>query len=295
MDTRHEIVLSNPDVDVRFYYSIDKGSFVTPHWHDSLEIVYVIRGSVTLILPFGKRQTATDGEFFLVNPRVIHSVLSEDNEALVLQIPQRLYTKLAPSVSSRHFVMDMHPDSPVEQTRLERMKKIFMDMYIVYHFHPEGYLLKFNSLLYDALYMLIHSYSEKIMPKEINRSDKYLQRMTKIIKYIDENHSNSITTSDIAKQMGYNADYIARFFHRYMNMSITDYIYEVRMGYVSRELQNSDKKIGDILEEHGCNNYRILSQKFKERYGCSFKEYRIQKRTEQSNLTEERKIYDATK
>ena len=39
---RHEIVTSNPDVDVRFYLSKDEGSYVSPHWHNSLEIVYVI-------------------------------------------------------------------------------------------------------------------------------------------------------------------------------------------------------------------------------------------------------------
>ena len=28
---RHEIVTSNPDVDVRFYLSKDEGSYVSPH------------------------------------------------------------------------------------------------------------------------------------------------------------------------------------------------------------------------------------------------------------------------
>ena len=90
---RHEIVTSNPDVDVRFYLSKDEGSYVSPHWHNSLEIVYVIKGKVVLNLPRGVKVTACDGEFFMANPREIHSVLSEKNEALVLQIPQRFYDK----------------------------------------------------------------------------------------------------------------------------------------------------------------------------------------------------------
>ena len=59
--TRHEMVISNPDVDVRFYLSKDEGSYVTPHWHDSLELVYVIKGCVTLNLPHGISQTAHFG------------------------------------------------------------------------------------------------------------------------------------------------------------------------------------------------------------------------------------------
>lgn len=44
--TRHEIVSSNQDVDVRFYMSVDEGSYVAPHWHNSLEIIYMLEGSM---------------------------------------------------------------------------------------------------------------------------------------------------------------------------------------------------------------------------------------------------------
>lgn len=104
---RHEIVTSNPDVDVRFYLSKDEGSYVSPHWHNSLEIVYVIKGKVVLNLPRGVKVTASDGEFFMANPREIHSVLAEKNEALVLQIPQRFYDKYVPSMHLRRFFVDM--------------------------------------------------------------------------------------------------------------------------------------------------------------------------------------------
>ena len=93
---RHEIVTSNPDVDVRFYYSRDEGSYVSPHWHNSLEIVYVIRGRVTLNLPRNVRVTAGDGEFFW-------------------QIPERSIrfwqrkTKHWCSRSPRNFMINMRP------------------------------------------------------------------------------------------------------------------------------------------------------------------------------------------
>ena len=45
-EVHHEIVASNQDVDVRFYLSVDQGSYVAPHWHDSLELVYMLEGSI---------------------------------------------------------------------------------------------------------------------------------------------------------------------------------------------------------------------------------------------------------
>ena len=54
-------------------------------------------------------------------------------------------------------------------------------MYIVYEIQPEGYLLKFNSLLYDLLYMLLHSYSEKTPGKEAVRNNKNREQIKSVI------------------------------------------------------------------------------------------------------------------
>ena len=56
---RHEIVSSNPDIDVRFYLSEDSGSYVAPHWHNSLELVYMIEGSMVTQFENNVRQTLT--------------------------------------------------------------------------------------------------------------------------------------------------------------------------------------------------------------------------------------------
>lgn len=70
--TRHEMVISNPDVDVRFYLSKDEGSYVTPHWHDSLELVYVIKGCVTLTFRMeSARQHTAMSSFLLIQERSI--------------------------------------------------------------------------------------------------------------------------------------------------------------------------------------------------------------------------------
>lgn len=273
-ETRHEIVTSNPDVEVRFYLSKDEGSYVSPHWHNSLEIVYVISGKVTLNLPQGVRHTACGGEFFLANPREIHSVLSEKNEALVLQIPQKFYEKYAPSMAQRKFAVNMQPANEVERTRLERLKKIFTDMYVVYDVHPEGYLLRFNSLLYELLFSLIHYHSEKIMQKDFERDNKYFSRLKEIMKYIDRHYAEPISIASIAKHFCYNPDYLARFFKRYMNCTVTDYIYSVRVACVHLDLVNTDLPIGEILETHGCTNHSLFMRYFRQQWGCTPKEHR---------------------
>lgn len=122
-DIRHEIVSSNPDIEVRFYLSEDNGSYVAPHWHNSLELVYMLEGSMVTQYENNVRQTIEPGEISVVNPRVIHSVTAQKNKALVLLIPSALLEKYIPASDFLEFRINMHPENPVEITRLERLKK----------------------------------------------------------------------------------------------------------------------------------------------------------------------------
>lgn len=272
---RHEIVSRNPDVEVRFYLSVDEGSYVTPHWHESIEMVYMIEGSMTVIYE-NQRQKLGPGEFIIVNSRMLHSILSTKNKALVLQIPKEVIKKYVPDIDSYMFKVDCHPANRVEQTKLERIKKIFTDMQVIYDVRPEGYLLKFNSLLYDLLFMLIHSYSYKFVQKNFDKEYQYLERLNGIMTYLKDHHKERVKISDLAENFGYNEDYLSRFFKRQTGMTVNEYLYAYRITKVHQDLMNTDKPINEIFEEHGCANYRVAMRVFKDLYGCTPKQKRKQ-------------------
>ncbi|MGN0593470.1 MAG: helix-turn-helix domain-containing protein [Ruminococcus sp.] len=271
-EIRHEIVSRNPDIEVRFYLSEDPGSYVTPHWHNSLELVYMIEGSMIIRYDNSRIQTLPAGEFSVVNPRVIHSVTAFQNRALVLQIPDTVLEKYIPEHHLIEFYVNMHPDTPVEITKLERLKKIFMDMYIVYDIRPDAYLLKFNSLLYDLLYTLVHSYSVKIPVKDMEKRKKSIGKVKEIMVYIEKNHSVKLTVEDIAEKFGYNPDYISRLFKKHIGLTMIQYLYEIRLSGIIRDLQETELHIHEIFERHGCTNYKYAMQLFKSRFGCTPKE-----------------------
>lgn len=272
---RHEIVSENPDIEVRFYLSVDEGGYVTPHWHNSLEIVYMLEGSITVTLE-NKKVTILPEEFIIINSRTVHTFTSQKNRALVLQIPSTVFEKYVRNIDLLYFNVDMHPTNEVEITKLNKIKKMFHDMYEVYDAKPEGYLLKFNSLLYDMLFTVIHSYSFKLAQKQINRNNKYLERLKKITTFLHTYHNEQITIHEIAYKFGYNQDYLSRFFKKYMGLTIIDYLYEIRINCVYKDLIDTDLSINEIFENHGCNNYRVAMKFFKERYGCTPKEKRKQ-------------------
>lgn len=270
---RHEIVSHNPDIDVRFYLSVDGGSYVPPHWHNSLELVYMLEGSMTVIYE-DKKVKINPTEISIVNPRVIHAVSAVKNKVLVLQIPNSIFEKYVPNYNLIRFNADINPKNAVDKTKLDRLKKIFYDMYIVYDVRPNAYLLRFNSLLYDLLYSLVHSYSYYVSEKAAEDENKKLCKIKDMMFYIEKNHKEKISTNNVASAFGYNSDYAARIFKEAIGMTMTQYLYEIRLNEVNNDLHFKNKTINDILEYHGCTNYKYFMKLFKERYGCTLKKKR---------------------
>ncbi len=272
----HEIVISNFYVDVRFYLSVDPGSYVPPHWHNSLEMVYMIEGNMVIQYEDGNKQNLPAGEFSIVNSHTIHSITAFPNKALLLQIPASFLEKYIPAYDLIEFHINMHPDNPAEITRLERLKKIFMDMYIIYDIRPDGYLLRFNSLLYDLIYTLVHSYSSRLIESEAARRNKPINQVKEIMRYIENNHNRKLTATEIAREFGYNPDYLACFFKKHIGMTPVNYLYEIRLAKIMHDLYKTDLPIHDIFEKHGCTNYKHIMKLFKKRYGCTPRAKRLE-------------------
>lgn len=269
----HEIVKNNPDIQVRFFLSEDKGSYIASHWHNSLEMVYMIEGSIKVRC--GEIETYLNpNEFNIVNAREIHSVLAKKNKAFVLQVPSQVLEKYIPDYDLIYFKVDMHPNTKKEEIRLQILKDLFWGLYTVYVQRPHAWLLKFNSHLYQLLYFLVQFYSMKFPKKEVLSNEKILNKLKKIMVYIEDNHEKTLSVQDIADRFGYHPDYLTRLFKKYLGMTTVDYLYEMRLKYIYNDLCETDLYVYEILERHGGSNYKLIMKKFKERYGCTPKEKR---------------------
>ena len=40
--TNYELIPLNDKTNVRFFTSVDQGSYIAPHWNDALEIIYIL-------------------------------------------------------------------------------------------------------------------------------------------------------------------------------------------------------------------------------------------------------------
>ena len=81
-----------------------------------------------------------------------------------------------------------------------------------------------------------------------------------IALYIAENFKSNISLKEIAKEKGYNYQYLSRTFNRYMNMNFKKMLNFYRIHQAFAMLQDTDLPISRIAFECGFKSIRSFNQ-----------------------------------
>lgn len=71
-DYRYEFVSPDEMLDIHLEFSIDSGSVVNKHYHDWIEIIYLVNGDLQVQINNQTREM-NKNEFIVINPMSIHS------------------------------------------------------------------------------------------------------------------------------------------------------------------------------------------------------------------------------
>lgn len=272
---RHEFIFPNEMWDILLEFRIDPGgSVINKHFHDWIEIVYLIRGDLEFQENNRSRQLK-ENEFMVVNPMNIHSTKCVDgNTAILLQIPVAFLEKFYPDIREYRFRVDWESDNPKIKTKLGEIRSTLQDLWITYQFQVEGYVFRCYSLIFELIYILVHSFSYKADSKEIRQTQRNMQRIQVIMDYVQQHYSEPISIKEIAGEVGLNEIYFSRFFKANMNLTFLEYLNMVRLEKIYLDILNTDRSIKDIQEEHGFYNDKVFRRMFREVYGLSPREAR---------------------
>ena len=88
---------------MRFYTSVDTGSYIASHWHDTVEIIYLLEGELMITVENSSFRISA-GQCVMITPNQIHSTLcTRPNRAIVFQIPVAFMEKFIPDVKQMQF------------------------------------------------------------------------------------------------------------------------------------------------------------------------------------------------
>ena len=255
MESNFEWITANGDIGIRFFHSIDDGGYSNPpHWHNDLEIIYLLEGRLKVRFgDGGERQIGAD-ELLVINSGTIHAVTAYPNQAIVLQVPYEMLLQYMEHYDQLYFVVDERSASEAEKQKLAEFKAVLREMDEVYGAQKEGYQLKFDSLLLEALYRLLVDYAVRIGKEHIPQNQKAVQQIREVMRYIEEHYAKQLTVAKVAEHFGYTPNYLSKLLKRYLGLTVYQYLYEIRLDRICRDLQHPEARIMELIAKHGCEN-----------------------------------------
>ena len=234
-----------------------------PHLHQTLELVYVMKGSLELGVGL-ELFHMEEGDIGLVFPDVNHhcQVFSEQySEVLYINIPTRTlgtYEELLKRKAPVYPVIK-YGELPSEiYPAIQSMKgSVPKNIWIV-----QAYL----QVIFARCIPLL-TLTEK---SQVGSNDLIYQT----VSYISANFRKSFLLEDMAKDLGVSKYVLSRVFSKTFHRNFNQYLNDARLGYAKQRLENTNDPITNICLDSGFESQRTFNRVFKEKYMVSPSEYR---------------------
>ena len=281
MEYRHEIINFGDRVPVRCF--IHQLGHSGRHWHDSLELLFVLTGSVTIIVD-GEKYVLDQDDVILINANSPHELSAGHCILAAVQIKLSLFDKGLLPEEPLYF--DCNSMTSTNSEGLLQIKKIVAQFVKTYAASDESRLYRAKALSYALLSELITYFKSDRSETRQLQARQQNERITRIVGYISEHYPENITLQQVAEQEYLSVPYLSRFFNKMMGMGFSAYLNQVRLTHAVSDLIATDRLIDHIAEGNGFPNTQSFVQLFKKQYGVLPSQYRRQKAQESAAPTE---------
>jgi len=219
------------DIENRISYRAYANSSVQLHYHRSIELVYVLKGSISVNC--GTAYTAEKDDIAFFPSGYPHSLTSiEPSHTITFMIPYSYFKDFAGGIP----IFAKLDDKPINRRILSFISEANRHI----RQQPNVFLKSYIDLI---LATITHNY----MP--ISCSEKCHSFIIPIISYINENYKEKITLEDISRHFGYSKHYFSRLFNKFIGCNLSTYINTLRSSAAKESFSSGKtKKTASILE-----------------------------------------------
>lgn len=270
----HEIIKKNPELNMRYNIITCANTYTAMHWHNSMEIIYVLTGSLHITIN-NEDYLLSDKDFIVIDRKTIHSTSCKKNASyLLIQIPYPFMAQYIPNVDSLRFPCIFSSNEKDNRDILNSMRNTLEELAYLCKHQYDGYSLRYFSLLFAFLDLLVTHYKAEASTKEIRQTEKYIERLSLITEYVQSHYHEQITLGEAAQVLSINPEYFARFFKKYMGITFLEYVYSIRLQSAHQDIINTDLSIQEIQIRNGFTSAKKFAKTFKEQYGQTPREAR---------------------
>ncbi len=248
------------------------------HWHDDLEFISVLSGSIDYNVN-GEILHLEAGQGIIVNARQLHYGFSAAHDECdfycVLLHPMLLCIS---QHIDREFVSPILADSSLPYVLLDSktgwQKEVLSDIESIYlHRDRSNAALYIQSIFY---HIWIALYENTLNAKCTKPQDRNLSVLKDMLVFVQGNYANKITLDEIAAAGNVSKSTCLTIFKKYLQDTPTNYLIGYRLKRAMEMLKDSDLSITEVALEVGFGGVSYFAETFKKNYGCSPSEYRKQ-------------------
>ena len=248
---------------VKFRIYEKRSSALIPHWHEHIEMMYIIDGECDFICG-GQSYPAKRGDLLIVNSAEIHSFSVKQHLTFfsILLFPSFFDDIDFGGISLSNIVFGD-----------EYVKECISDMRREYESEKKLSDMMLKSHAYRLVAYLARNYISENEQK-VNTDSSRLYRLDKVLAFISENYHDRITTKQLAAMCYLSEAHFCRFFKSAVGKSAIEYLNQYRIEKASVLLKNTDGQISAIAASVGFEDINYFSRTFKKIKGISPGEYR---------------------
>jgi len=262
----------------------------TSHLHPDYEAILVLDNPIQLIsqkLVF----KASRGDLLLLNPNQPHELLAETDKGstlLCLQVSPKFFREIAPSLDNLYF----DTTTPFQILPLDKREKLttyFMELGLQYQMKLpfyELFCMALTSMIFNLLFTNLPVH--KISHNERRALEKKVERLSRIVDYLNNNYMNRVRLSDIAQAENLSLSHLSLFIKENLNQTFQDYVNTLRFNQARKLIATTDKRLIDICMETGFSDPRYLTKAFVDRTGMTPDAYRKKYKEDKSDMTKQR-------
>ena len=154
----------------------------------------------------------------------------------------------------------LHKESPPYMT-----VEMHMILKEVITYSKKGTMQKLfvEAKIIKLLILIFEQFNEKNTVKKMPETPSVIKR------FVDENYHRNIRVEEIGKKIGINQNTIRKEFKAQYNMTVSDYIAELRMLKAKKLIINKELMIKEIAIECGYEYVQNFTRAFKKKFGVS--------------------------
>lgn len=223
----------------------------TPHFHHSVELVYVVSGSIRATLD-GATYDVTAGTLLINASYTVHSYETPvSSRSIIVILPVGQLPSARQQLRGRAFAAHLCPDD--DAGTLGTLVRMLAE-------NPGSPLVR-KGLAYTLLGLLIDRVGLVDAPE--NTRTAFIRD---VLEYLQQHHTEPLSAGQIAAHFGYSRSRFSHIFNAQLGYTLSDYLGALRCRHAAQLLRETDMPVSDIAMQVGFESLRTFYRAFKKQY-----------------------------